>query len=479
MANAWGGGPPLPRPPQVLNLTRSSGEKGFGLVLEAMVVADVVMGSAAARGRADEFAMGRRLTHVNDMPVFTVGDVERLTRGLEAKFRFASLADAVPGDGHSYNSYGDDTTPPHPSNYQPRPPWNARHGVASPHGGTLTPEHPSGPGRLANIQTPHEYASGGMDVPGDVGDIVVRIARPSADIPLGIILREPGLTLERVETGSPADRAGLKRLIGHQLTHSGGRYVVMTYDVAATTEGLISIEFRFKPKKCGVVVRRRNHFVPWGFGINAVTLDIVDIIEGGPGDAGGLEHWLGHQVTHVNGLHVKSAFELVSVMGNSNTKELELRFCPWSLEECAQLPISREIEEVPVAFAPGQSLGMGLSAVMVLVDVVPGSPADQQNLLDYTGWCLTHVDQVPVFTSHDVQAQTANKTTARLRFEEVMVDTLVSPDQLAQENVNISKYREWLSRRSTVRDRAKRATAPTKSHTLPLRARQLPPHKMV
>ncbi|KAJ9451900.1 hypothetical protein DIPPA_29618 [Diplonema papillatum] len=404
-AASWGGSPsPVPAhakdwSPVVLMLNRNPEDSSLGMTFKSQRLIAVSPVGAAWRAGAND-VIGRQLTHINDIPVNDQHDIERLSISNQLKFRFApvSAPDNSPAPGGAGSTAAKDV-----------------------------------------IEQP----------------IVVVLSRAQKAVPLGIDLREPGLTLEKVDPGSPAAEFGLQRLIGHRLTHCGGRYVLTTSDVMLASEGLSRVEMSFQPWVAGAAVRREHSGISWGFAVNGANLEIIKVEIGSPGDTSGLTQWLGHHITHVNGRLIDSSQDLAVALQTS-PNEIHLRFCPWSVEELAHLPLGGpRIEEVEVFVRPDTSIGLSLHPDMVLENVAPGSPADEAGLQEFFGWRLTHVEGRFVGSIDAIFDALEGQEAAWFRFAELPPESQLSPEEVASENINVQRYREWLKRRTVDRDQAR------------------------
>ena len=387
--------------------------------------------------------VSRLLRQINDIPAVDNNDISRLSGGTTSRFRFASNTDP---------------SPPHPSQGKP-PPLLANAPYAgfdslqrSTHSRGGEPRSKGGPRGL------HTNASRTARSEPERNDVLVQVRRATPDVSLGVDLREPGLTLEKVTSGSPAELAGCRRFIGHQLTHVCGNQVATTVHILEATRGLTTVDLRFKIKPCGLTVRRARG-EPWGFGVDALTLEVADVQPGSAADKAGVGDWEGHRVTHLDGVYMASAQDMKEKMKPRDTMELVVRLCPWSVDEVKQLPNSEmEVEEADVFLGEATSLGLGLTKFMVVSDVQPDSAGWEAQLEDYVGWRVTHIDGLPVLTAADVKTLTRGKAVVKIRFAELLRNTVKSPDVLAVENVNQQMYREWLARRSADMEYARQSS---------------------
>ena len=370
---------------------------------------------------------------INDIPAYNNDDVSRLLGDAhEATFRFAAVTESPP-------------LSPHPA------PASLRHGVQS-----FNDDYQPQPQSHSPAQQSYSPTQGGL--PQDSRDILLTMRRRDPGVSLGILLREPGLTIEVVEPNSPAHHAGLFRLIGHQLTHICGRQVVTVSHVADASRGLRDVDVRLKPKICGVRLRRQIGEA-WGFGVDSTTLVVADVMTNSPGMRAGLDDWMGHKITHVDGKYVTQGPELMAILRQQHLRELEVRFCPWSVEEVRTLPNSQPVvEEAEVLLDRSFKLGIGLTQGMAVNDVDPEGPCGEAQIEDYVGWRMTHIDGKPISKSADIAPLVRGRRKVALRFEEAVKGVVLSPDEIVKENVNIQQYREWLERRSVERDYAKAAS---------------------
>eukprot|EP01060_Flectonema_neradi_P039933 TRINITY_DN8961_c3_g2_i1.p1 TRINITY_DN8961_c3_g2~~TRINITY_DN8961_c3_g2_i1.p1 ORF type:complete len:451 (+),score=61.34 TRINITY_DN8961_c3_g2_i1:24-1376(+) len=386
--------------PNELTITRIPGETSLGMRFVNLRLMEIQEGSSADRCGAHAF-IGKRLTHINESPIQDHDDIGRLSNGVrQGRFLFT---DASPS------------------------PMRSR----------------------SNVNT-----TSLQQLEDDTITVVVK--RKTKDVPLGIDLGF-GLTLEEVDDGSPAQVYGLRSLIGHQVTHVGGQYVLTAEDVVLASQGLTSIEFRFRKEIFGAILRRSSPTQSWGFDVSGVNMELQGVKPNTPSQRAELGRFIGHQVTHINNNFLRTPNDLIEAM-KGNYHEIELRFCPWAVQDLHRHPAGMlEKKEVQIQLYPGIGIGMALSDLMILEDIQPGSPADEAQIADFLGWKLTHINSQPVHNISDVVAVTTGLSSCWVRFCEVKKDVVVSPHEIAQNNENLQKYQAWLKKRSADRERAGRS----------------------
>ena len=398
--------------PNELTITRIPGETSMGMRFINLKLAEVQEGSSSERCGAHPF-MGKRLTHINESPVQDHSDIARLTEGVrQSRFLFS---DGSPSPIRSRPFYSN--TQSQQQQYQQ--------------------------------QQQQQYQT-------DDNTITTIVKRRTKDVPLGIDLGF-GLTLEEVDDGSPAQMHGLRSLIGHQITHVGGQYALTHEDVVMASQGLTNIEIRFKKEIFGAILRRSSPSDSWGFDVSGINMELQGIKANSPSERSELGRFIGHQVTHINGILLKTPNDLIEAMkGDQN--QIELRFCPWAVQDLNKHPDGMlDRKEVQIHLYPGVGIGIALSDLMILEDIQPGSPAAEAQISDFIGWKLTHINGTPVNSIGDVVEVTTGLSSCWVRFCEVKKDLVVNPHEIAQSNENLQKYRAWLKKRSAGRERAGRS----------------------
>lgn len=408
---AWGA-PPVPPPPErELLINRIPGEVGLGLGLVGMELQGVGPGSAAERCGAARF-IGRHLLYVNDQPVRLVSEVMSAAGDegpallvFESKDERVERLRMERAEAELRRLEGDPQEQDHYENAGER-----------------------------------EYV----------------VIRQDPRLPLGLDLRHPGLTLEGVRQGGPAEAAGLASCVGLAVTHVDGHPVRSTADFAARTHGRGRVTLRLAEEVAGCVLRRGAPGVPLGFSVFGTHLEVTRVDPGTPAEHAGMGGYVGWSLTHVDGAPVSSAADVAAA--SRRKLRVYLRFGPVPDDDdvAASAPGAQEIEMEP----RGGGLGMQLREVpatvgepgaLVLHGVTAGSPAEEAGLGKCIGHHLTHIDREPVSTSQDVAVLVQGRHRIRLRFE-----PSAPPDGSGTKANDVTLYRAWLARRQQTRDQALR-----------------------
>eukprot|EP00756_Hemistasia_phaeocysticola_P044843 Hpha_TRINITY_DN1862_c0_g1::TRINITY_DN1862_c0_g1_i1::g.170510::m.170510 len=318
-------------------------------------------------------------------------------------------------------------------------------------------------------------------------DDVWVIRRHDARVPLGIDLREPGLTVENVRAGSPAHQAGLDKVVGRVVTHVEDHEVFSTADFASLTHGRTKISLRLSANVAGVILKRGSASVPLGFMINRF-LEVADIANGSPADAAGMQAFLGSVVTHVDGQPVNSANEIASACRGKT--DMFLRFGISASESgTSEQPqdVQPEVQlngtEISEGIYPGEQVaggdvilklaegdsGLGLQLRLMgwvdpddpdereerfclLTGCSDDSPAQRAGMERMVGMRITHVDGVRIDSPQELVTMVQGRIVVRLRFA-----SPPGPSAHRAESEDVYSYREWISRRQMLRTRAARA----------------------
>eukprot|EP01065_Artemidia_motanka_P001810 TRINITY_DN10848_c0_g1_i1.p1 TRINITY_DN10848_c0_g1~~TRINITY_DN10848_c0_g1_i1.p1 ORF type:complete len:499 (+),score=138.45 TRINITY_DN10848_c0_g1_i1:62-1558(+) len=431
---AWGAGPSAVVKIDELVLNRYPGESGLGLGLVGLQLQGVGAGSAAERCGAARF-IGRNLRTVNGREVTLLKEV----------------AEAAGPHGPvvlGFESRGDRD--------QRRRLSKARRMLSA----------------YEDESTRHTES----DLIRLLHDDVWTVRRHDPRLPLGLDLREPGLTIEQVRKGSPADQAGLARCIGKAVLRVQGHRVNTTADFASLVSGQTSVELSLSEEVAGCLLRRGTPAVPLGFAVSGPYQELVRVDNGSPAHAAGMQDFVGTSVTHVDGQVIQTAEDIARACRGK--LQMFLRFGPlpdWDEDDEEEEAAAgktfhetggvREVE-LDISDKDSKGLGMQLRAMawvdpedpdeqeeryLVLSAVLEDTPAQFGGLQSMVGQRLSHVDGIPVSSPQEVVAIAGAKSTVRLRFR-----PQPAPSEFRAEPDDVSAYREWMQRRQELKGRAER-----------------------
>eukprot|EP01065_Artemidia_motanka_P021694 TRINITY_DN25931_c0_g1_i1.p1 TRINITY_DN25931_c0_g1~~TRINITY_DN25931_c0_g1_i1.p1 ORF type:complete len:625 (+),score=59.90 TRINITY_DN25931_c0_g1_i1:70-1944(+) len=215
------------------------------------------------------------------------------------------------------------------------------------------------------------------------GSVVVTLLRTSGEV--GCVF--DGCTLERVLPGTPADQQGLREYCGRDVTHVNSVPVASLQEIfAAARRDPTFLKLQFRPQPPTSVpppvapVPPRAPVVP-------------SLPPRGP-------------VSCAPPLRAS-----VSPVGTGADVPV------WHIDSPSAKPSRVSTAgEVVLRKARGEMLGLMLSDMLVKEEA-PGSPASRSGVHAFNGCRLTHVDSTPVQSIEDVQKQSFDRSTVRLRFD--------------------------------------------------------------